>query len=525
MDLRTDPRTARAFSALDMVLPTGASARHVLSALDDDEPAEFLCGVTSTRTLTNLVLVLTEDRVLLVPVSDAEPVRALRRHGVRGVTYKGRLSSAVGLNEPGLTEPLRLGGITAETARRLAAHLPSLRPVEKDEWAAWPSGTARSRRADSRERSAAMREAIERQVASRGRGNASQQTPPANDETPPVPDSTPAIPAEPPTSTTGSSEPAAPIGEPRARPAPTHRETLRAEFRAAATAARDSMGQQADRRAGSEPSSGSGPGEAWRRTEPTPAGPARSSTPAPPRLTPNGPEYRLHGGRPVMHWSDAEALAVEILVNLGFVDARLTPAGPDGGIDAVARGAVAQAKFEQTKTGAPVVQALVGVAHPRGVKAVCLSFAGYTAQARTYAEDVHAALFSFETDGTVTAVSTEAIRLMVAAQEAQADPATLRKLRTQRKQVESAAEGLDKVLGQAQWLMSAASAAIRHDSSKSARKDQQKAIKKISKVLSDLERLDKKPIGFAQSMALLSARNSLKESARLLHVKIPRKIP
>ena len=69
-------------------------------------------------------------------------------------------------------------------------------------------------------------------------------------------------------------------------------------------------------------------------------------------------------------------------------------------------------KFEAVKTGRPVLQGLYGAGHALGAKYwVFLSSAGYTAQAREWAESVQMALFRFTLDGGIEPVSHEASRL------------------------------------------------------------------------------------------------------------------
>ena len=42
---------------------------------------------------------------------------------------------------------------------------------------------------------------------------------------------------------------------------------------------------------------------------------------------------------------DFESVAAEWMLGVGFSNVRKTPLGPDGGVDAIADGTVAQAKF------------------------------------------------------------------------------------------------------------------------------------------------------------------------------------
>ena len=97
-------------------------------------------------------------------------------------------------------------------------------------------------------------------------------------------------------------------------------------------------------------------------------------------------------GRRVLTWQDAEHLAAEHMRSIGFVDARTTRAGADGGIDVSASDAVAQVKFHAMPVGAPDVQRLRGAAHD--VENVLFySAAGYTPAAVAYADRARVALF------------------------------------------------------------------------------------------------------------------------------------
>lgn len=107
---------------------------------------------------------------------------------------------------------------------------------------------------------------------------------------------------------------------------------------------------------------------------------------------------------PVFTWGMAEELAVAHLRRLGFADARRTPPGADGGIDAQGTGVVAQVKFHAQPVGAPDVQRLRGTAHGLA-HAVFYALSGYTAAAVTYAGRADVALFTFTTENVVTPVN------------------------------------------------------------------------------------------------------------------------
>ena len=111
-------------------------------------------------------------------------------------------------------------------------------------------------------------------------------------------------------------------------------------------------------------------------------------------------------------WKEAEEFAAWHMRSLGFHDARVTNAGSDGGIDAIATGAVAQVKhYETTIIGRPVVQQLRGAAH--GVPwAVFYARSGYTKAAIEYADQAQVALFKYIDSGTVSAQSHGAHHLL-----------------------------------------------------------------------------------------------------------------
>ena len=110
-------------------------------------------------------------------------------------------------------------------------------------------------------------------------------------------------------------------------------------------------------------------------------------------------------------WKDAEKLARDYMRTIGFIDARLTPPGPDGGIDVVSIDAVAQVKWHVAQIGSPELQALFGIAALQGKTA--LFFAQrYSAEALKWGTRSKMALFRFKPSGDIEAVSSEAKRLL-----------------------------------------------------------------------------------------------------------------
>ena len=110
-------------------------------------------------------------------------------------------------------------------------------------------------------------------------------------------------------------------------------------------------------------------------------------------------------------WKDAEKLARDYMRTIGFADARLTPPGPDGGIDVVSIEAVAQVKWHVAQIGSPELQALFGIAALQG-KAALFFAKKYSAEALKWGTKSKMALFRFKPSGEIEAVSSEAKRLV-----------------------------------------------------------------------------------------------------------------
>lgn len=112
----------------------------------------------------------------------------------------------------------------------------------------------------------------------------------------------------------------------------------------------------------------------------------------------------------VSTWQEAEALAAWHMKQLGFEDALVTPAGPDGGIDVTASAAAGQVKHYASPIGAPVVQQLRGAALGKDW-ALVYSRSGFTRSAAQFADEAKVGLFSYNDSGTVMPVSDAAIYL------------------------------------------------------------------------------------------------------------------
>ena len=104
----------------------------------------------------------------------------------------------------------------------------------------------------------------------------------------------------------------------------------------------------------------------------------------------------------VFSWSMAEELALAHMHQIGFVDARRSKAGADGGVDVASMNAVAQVKHLSVPVGSPEVQRLRGAAH--GIRnALFYSSSGYSAAALRVADVTGVALFDFDTSNSVIA--------------------------------------------------------------------------------------------------------------------------
>lgn len=100
---------------------------------------------------------------------------------------------------------------------------------------------------------------------------------------------------------------------------------------------------------------------------------------------------------------DAERFAAARMREMGFADATVTAAGPDGGLDVVARSAVAQVKWMHAKVGRPDLQRLYGARGSNQYKdmpffAELLSESPYTPQAVAYANEHGIGLFAYTSD-------------------------------------------------------------------------------------------------------------------------------
>jgi hypothetical protein len=102
---------------------------------------------------------------------------------------------------------------------------------------------------------------------------------------------------------------------------------------------------------------------------------------------------------------DAEESAAEWMIYFGFSDARVTPVGPDAGIDVISSEAVAQVKMEGVPTSRPAVQQLYGVASSKGLQPFFFSLAGFTRDAISWGTEQEIAMFTFDYQGKPEAVN------------------------------------------------------------------------------------------------------------------------
>lgn len=298
----------------------------------------------------------------------------------------------------------------------------------------------------------------------------------------------------------------------RAKPLEPSGRTIPAAEKARKASTTDSVPRRRPRVGGSQASAGS---------DPVVAPPAKVVALPAPAATAEGPVYRLVLSQPVFSWLDAEALAATLLGALGFHNARVTPAGPDAGIDAEADGAVAQAKYQQQAVGAPVVQALYGVAQSRQAQGVFLSHSRFTPAALRFAEGTGVALYVYDEQGTVTAKNKQAEELVRAAKDRDADWASRARFARERKHAEQISAEVQALLGQVQWLTAVVADRQRRDFTRKGLKAQRKATDEISKALQDLTKVEQST-GWQRKSHLSSAKAHLKSGAAQVGVKLPR---
>jgi len=123
---------------------------------------------------------------------------------------------------------------------------------------------------------------------------------------------------------------------------------------------------------------------------------------------------------------EAEHMAADAMRMLGFSDAKVTPVGPDSGIDVRATGAIAQVKFRSAQTGRGDIQRLVGArGNQPTLELLFFAAAGYSAHAIEYATELDVALFVFDPFGRLTSHSPAAEYLLARSQNAATEDAVI----------------------------------------------------------------------------------------------------
>jgi hypothetical protein len=117
-------------------------------------------------------------------------------------------------------------------------------------------------------------------------------------------------------------------------------------------------------------------------------------------------------GRLIRNAKDAEQVAAEWMKFFGFLDAKCTPPGKDGGIDVESKLSIAQVKMEAVSTSRPTVQALAGIASFSGKTAFFFSSAGFTREALEWGTDAGVVMFTFDLQGTPEPLNAKARNLL-----------------------------------------------------------------------------------------------------------------
>lgn len=108
---------------------------------------------------------------------------------------------------------------------------------------------------------------------------------------------------------------------------------------------------------------------------------------------------RRYMGPSIVDWKTAEYSAMKHMEASGHWDAKLTPPGPDGGVDIVSARGIAQVKHYSSPVGPEPIERLAGVARmPQHRDKAMLFFAtnGYTSNAITQARYLHVALYLYD---------------------------------------------------------------------------------------------------------------------------------
>lgn len=104
----------------------------------------------------------------------------------------------------------------------------------------------------------------------------------------------------------------------------------------------------------------------------------------------------------------AELHVEEWMAHWGFLDARATPVGPDGGFDVVSTRAAAQVKFRNQPSTLDQINSFHGACNGNYEFEIFVSRSGFTEPARIAADRYGMALFEFAQDGTPRPVNAAA---------------------------------------------------------------------------------------------------------------------
>ncbi|WP_425295526.1 MULTISPECIES: restriction endonuclease [Nocardia] len=115
-------------------------------------------------------------------------------------------------------------------------------------------------------------------------------------------------------------------------------------------------------------------------------------------------------------FAQAEQNAARQMRALGYTDARVTPPGPDGGIDVLSSTAVAQVKWRGAQVSRPDLHRLYGARGGRHhLDMLFFAATNYSGPAIQYANEVDIALFVYFPTGELDPVNRSAQRLVAKA--------------------------------------------------------------------------------------------------------------
>lgn len=115
----------------------------------------------------------------------------------------------------------------------------------------------------------------------------------------------------------------------------------------------------------------------------------------------------------VASWRDAEINAARWLRHWGYADAVARPDGPDGSVDVRATGAVGQVRYQLAKVGRCALHDLVDTYAGCSVDLFVFTGTSFSWDAVPFADERRIALFTFATDGKMTAVNSTARQVVL----------------------------------------------------------------------------------------------------------------